>query len=473
MFALIGATVSCEDYFNPDIDSALSEKNSYADYLSTRASVNGLYALLQDVMTAYVVNGELRGDLLVVTDQADEALQQLFRLEIDPTNKYLGRMQAYAVITNANAVLANLETLVQRGTTYDAELRNMVSETMVLRTWVYFYLLRTFDRVPYLTEDFTASGSTEDITTWLNQRSSQDVNIDDLIQTVNQAIPGFMTASVSQGHFFNQASTNALLGDMLLWKNDYVMAVEALQASVQTGRLQNRFTLDSDLENARWQNIFRGDESATDEIMTKVVFSKGEKQENELLNLFSAISPGGHKLAPTNWIIAAIGNSPRRAGTFKNGNEVGKYTRSLDDPFISDMPVILYRAADVHLMLAEAYNRMGHVDLALNLINNGSDSLYTVGSKGVRGRVALPRLTLTAPTLQDSILAMETLIMQERARELAFEGKRWFDILRIAKRRDDSTYIGQLMEQKYPMEDMPRILSFYNDKANWYVSFNH
>ena len=194
LVALAGIAVSCEDYFNPDVDSALSEKNSYSDYLSTRASVNGLYALLQDMMTAYVVQGELRGDLLVVTDRAGEELQQFHHLEIDPGNKYLGRLQAYTVIANANGVLARLESMAQKGTTYNAELHNMISETRVLRAWVYFYLIRTFDRVPYITEDYTASGSTDDISDWISQRSAIPVHVDELIKEVGEAIPGFMTA---------------------------------------------------------------------------------------------------------------------------------------------------------------------------------------------------------------------------------------------------------------------------------------
>ncbi len=469
---LMLAAVSCTDFFNPDIDTALSEKNSYSDFLSSRAAVNGLYAQLQDMMTAYVIHGELRGDLLQITNQANGELSDIYRMDIRHDNKYLGQREAYKVISSTNDVLHHLGKLGSNGTTFDDELANMQGEALLVRSWVYFYLLRTFDRVPYLTEDFATQDANSDIIDWLNSKATSTVTIDLLIQDVRQAIPKLIPAKFQEGHFFNLASANAMLGEIFLWKNDYRLAADAFQAAVATADTW-RFILDADHQNARWVNIFLGDESATDEIMTKIVFNHGEKQGNELMKLFSAITPGGYHLKPTPWIISQISsNIHRRNGSFKNGSEVGKYTRSVDDPYISDMPVLLYRAADIHLYMAEALNRLGHVNLALDLINNGNDSLFTIFSRGIRGRVGLPRLSVSAGNRNDSILVMENIIMEERARELAFEGKRWFDILRIAQRRDDSQYIIDLMRNKYHETEMPMIINHFEDKSNWHIPFN-
>jgi hypothetical protein len=464
------SVTACEDFFDPDINTTLSEENNYSDFLTTRSTVNGLYALMQDYMTAYVIGGELRADLLTTTGQANADLQQINNLQWDADNPYLGRLQAFRIISNANDVLLNLNRLIDEGTTYTDELLNMHAEVVTLRAWVYFQLMRTYNQVPYISENHSASDDADAIIDFYSDTSADPVQIEILIESVNEVLPHFQLSKVSNGHFFNLASANALLGEMYLSKDDYANAINALRASVETGDTW-RFILDADLQNNRWVNLFKGDESATDDIMTKIIFDVAEKQENELLNAFSAVSPNGYHLKPTVKIQEMITNSHRIAGTFKNSAEVGKYTRSLDDPYISDMPVILFRGGDVHLMLAEAYNRLGHVDIALQLLNNGSDSLFTNFSRGIRGRVGLPPVTITAGNLQDSILVTEALILDEKAREMAFEGKRWFDILRVAQRRDDPEYLVNLMVQKYGLEKEPEIAAFFGNKQNWYVSF--
>ena len=80
---------------------------------------------------------------------------------------------------------------------------------------------------------------------------------------------------------------------------------------------------------------------------------------------------------------------------------------------------IVYRLADVLLMKAEALSQLGQYEEALELVNQ------------IRGRALMPAISAaSAPE------AFEDLILNERARELAFEGKRWFDLLRMGRRND-------------------------------------
>jgi len=61
--------------------------------------------------------------------------------------------------------------------------------------------------------------------------------------------------------------------------------------------------------------------------------------------------------------------------------------------------------------------------------------------------------------------------MEERAMELAFEGKRWFDLVRVANRRGES-YLAGKVSAKY--DDASVASTVYNklmDKNNWYLPF--
>lgn len=72
----------------------------------------------------------------------------------------------------------------------------------------------------------------------------------------------------------------------------------------------------------------------------------------------------------------------------------------------------VYRYAEVLLFLAESYNEKGQPTSALLYLNQ------------VRSRAGLPNVTTTDQT------ALRTIILNERRVELAFENKRWLDLVR-------------------------------------------
>ena len=90
-----------------------------------------------------------------------------------------------------------------------------------------------------------------------------------------------------------------------------------------------------------------------------------------------------------------------------------------------DANFIIYRMADVMLMKAEALVRKGGTDswqAAIDLLNK------------IRKRSELPELT---PNFSEtSELEMLQLVLHERDMELAAEGKRWYDLVRLGKQQN-------------------------------------
>lgn len=172
----------------------------------------------------------------------------------------------------------------------------------------------------------------------------------------------------------------------------------------------------------------------------------------------------------------------------------------------------LYRTAGLHLRYSEAANRATKTKIAYALVNNGiapnyrgpesakldgditleqktllpfpydwdaamsttSQIPYSRGThhrnRGVRSRVSLA--TNAYPAASDSIVVMEDQIINEASLELAYEGQRWADLVRIAIRRNDPSYLANKVYQKHLAAGDPNaeeIRVKLMDQTNWFL----
>jgi hypothetical protein len=88
--------------------------------------------------------------------------------------------------------------------------------------------------------------------------------------------------------------------------------------------------------------------------------------------------------------------------------------------------LVLLRLADIILLKAEALNALGRTSEAIPLVN------------AIRARVSLAPVTVSSPS--DVALA----ILNERRLELAFEGERWYDLLRFGAQYTINLMNGQV-----------------------------
>jgi tetratricopeptide (TPR) repeat protein len=170
--------------------------------------------------------------------------------------------------------------------------------------------------------------------------------------------------------------------------------------------------------------------------------------------------------------------------------------------FDQDANFIVYRAASVNLYMAEIFNywkfqnpdgyETSRIFNALNILNDGSyyDSNIRREQLGVRGRVGLSKIEISDhqlifdpftnkfigwKDLTGNLLAkqnkLEEDIMEERARELAFEGERYYDLMRVAKRRNDPSFLAGKVSQKYPAGKRESIYNKLMDERNWYINY--
>ena len=158
------------------------------------------------------------------------------------------------------------------------------------------------------------------------------------------------------------------------------------------------------------------------------------------------------------------------------------------------------RAGLLYLRYAEAVNRLGKPNLAWAVLKNGLnvttmsnpsivpvseignskpnymnfDDVRFANNIGIHARgcghvekaanYSIPSL----PSLQDSVLYVEDMIQKELALETAFEGNRFQDLMRIALRRNDPSYLANLVAQKH-QDNQEAIRVKLLNTDNWYL----
>ncbi len=340
LFALLVLS-SCEEFFHPDQGLIVDENAYFNDWNEYRAAELGLYALQQELVTQLVVLGEVRGDLVNVTENADRDLIEVNRHQITPGNKYASPLQFYKLIGACNRLALRLEQEhpeVLKDTTpniYD----RLYGEVLCMRAWTYFSAARIFKEVPYV---WPYLSSVDEITEYVSQSKTvinpvtivygQDGYTNDtiygdtvLLDRIYLDLPAIVDTFTTQLKervklvgvihnlinedpswdvtIWNYYAMQALLGHMYLEVGNYGMAVQHFDQILRFQRYNElvgsnvRYGLDNKFRDFSWRNIFTGIDP--DEHIMTLWYNKSYQQQNHLQFLFSTQSPNQYMLKPT------------------------------------------------------------------------------------------------------------------------------------------------------------------------------
>ncbi|ALI99871.1 RagB/SusD family nutrient uptake outer membrane protein [Rufibacter tibetensis] len=342
-------------------------------------------------------------------------------------------------------------------------------------------------------------------------------------------IGGFNT----QKFFVNK---RLVLGDLHLWKGNYTQAATHYRVIMETGAADaSRGARFYDQYKVSWSNPFNHsvgfNGSQTNvwnyEWVWDLPFSPNFSPTNPFIRLF-ANAGGSYLLKPSQTAIDKWASQTRNnltpgdnrgewAVTYQLGQPVvGKYLQNFNAalPFENRGNWFLARASLVHLRFAEAANRNGHSKLAEAFLQRGIKANFTDPNLpttnpdvtntqqtflpapynfdaregtfpffrgdwyrhiGLRERAGLQIVNFNVPGAQEPLMIrIENALIDEAALELAFEGHRWQDLLRIARRRNDPAFLADKVYDKLIKANDPRaaeVRARLMDPNNWYLPF--
>lgn len=463
---------SCsDDFFNEKPSDRISPDQHYNSNIDAEISCLASLAILQNVVPQMVFASDLLSDATIITKNANLNWQDINNHNLSANNPYLDPSVFYQVIINANESLMNIDSIRNRDKDITEIDLNIYKGNLIgIRSWSYFTIARLYGEVAYIPDNLSQLPENLE---YIPREAILDTLVNNLLPYLD----------IDYLDYWNLSMYNkALIGEIYLEKQDYQNAITYLQMAIEGfENTKSIFKVTKDYSRDSWKDFFINSSGHQTEVMIAVPFSFTEKQPNPIEKWYGyndeyIAKPSNNILdlfAKQKAIKGDDGDKYRGLGisfdTINSSNYVvNKYNLNRGVLYSSD--IILYRAADIHLLLAEAFNRGGSSDIALDILNEGYHDFRNWNQGvGIRGRVYLQNIEI--PEEVDKVKYLEDIIIEERAMELAFEGKRWFDLMRVARRRDNS-YLADKVAAKYPDANMAnKVRDKLNNEANWYLPF--
>jgi len=434
-FSLLLIFSGCSKFFDKQPEDGIIRDDYWQTKEQVHAAVIGVYASLmgdpddddKNLDITLFKWGELRGDMLAASLGATSNDLEIMNMTTQTANSIVDWSPVYKIINLCNTVITYAPGVMDYDQTFTQEmLDGYIGEMKALRALMYFYLVRSFGDVP-LKLDPT---SNDDEIVQL-AKSTQAVVLQQIVADLAAAEPITLTTygdqATDKGRI-TRYTVEAIQADVDLWMENYTDAITACDKIINS----KKFGLIAN-SSAWFTNLFRNGNS--NESLFEIQFD-----QQKLNDFYSMFGVSSKEFIASNKVMDEIYTTEisdttnamdiRSAGAAVRAEDnviwkyIGNNATSMIGSSDSYTHWFFYRYADVLLMKAEALAQIsGRGQEALDLVNV------------IRSRAGAPASTQENPDV-NSVDELSRYILDERAREFAFEGKRWYDVLRYAKKNN-------------------------------------
>jgi len=574
--AMFGGVCSCSDFFETESTHYIdADKDHLASANDTIYSVIGILNKVQAIADRTVLLGELRGDLVDVTDATPADLRQIAMFEVDDDNEYNCPRDYYAIINNCNYFIAKADTAMKNNRNENIFLKEYAA-VKAIRAWTYLQLVTTYGLVPFVTEPvLTEEEAAAEYPMYdIKQVCNYFINEDNLQSLVEVPTPGYGEIKRLNSKLF-YFPVNIVLGDLNLWAGNYWEAAKCYHDYLVKRNGESGYYA-TGVARSYWY----GEEYMTrrnlvsswiSQIMSESYYDQGELitvipgdsipaegYYSQLGSIFNSSEDDGYKarIVPSQSLIdlsasqvyccyddqKGITYAPPVIEDYGSGDlRLRSSWRQLDAVYNSNRilynriakynvapsycNIHIYRRSQIYLRMAEAINRAGYPHYAFAVLSSGvntdvltntvcpnyseSDSLKLLSQMDFTSdKYILYDPSSTSDTRQNTlgihthgsgytpfneyyqmpyneaitdqaaqiawqIEQVEQMIVDEMALECAFEGTRFYDLVRVAMHSGNTSYVSNMVHQRRGSGKDAGITTDLLDQKNWFLRWNN
>ncbi len=279
----------------------------------------------------------------------------------------------------------------------------------------FFYLSRFYGKIPLITKPSKSPNTDFNVA-----RSELPAVYEQIVADLLQAEELLSTPSVNRARA-SKGAARAMLAKVYLYRNapgDYQLALTKTEQVMA----DQQYSL---VDGKAYSSLFRVGEQNTPETIFELSYRPSRAVEAHSLERETVPYPNNNpRVLPDQKIINAFNENPQdlripiSVGFHNNRFYTLKYQTAPPAEAARGLQannVIILRLADVILMRAECLNELNRTIEAIPFLNQ------------IRNRAGIAPTTATSPA------QVRLAIENERFLELAFEGQRWFDLVRTGR----------------------------------------
>lgn len=491
------ALTACNDFLTIYPTDRVVGEDFWKTKADVNQMVDGCYKSMIDysVQERAIMWGAYRSDELdKLSDYNDNTLDNISAVNLLPTNRYNDWSAFYKVINNCNIVLNHAEAVMDEDPEFTlGDYQVVRAQMLALRSLCYFYLVRAFRDVPYTTHSYEEDSQAEPL-----PQSAPDIVLQHCLDDLLDARQYIMRSGAYGRNdwrnwgYMTRDAIHALMADIYLWRAsmthsaaDYQQAIVYSDSVINAKHAYYELYKEYDVTETEkdiyhledgdrvLSTIFGTNSGNSHESILEWQYNGRDNSNKALENyyyesgddnnyrqtsilmassLFNSVDPNANTNQAKKFYLSA--NDYRYwNNVYEANNEeaeqmsVRKMVSTSDISNIKGLNVgesksnsrafrefrqnwIVYRLTDVMLMKAEALVETAKSDSDVVNLKQAFNLVQAVNKRSMQ-KTATDTLKFENFKSKEDF---ELLVLAERERELCFEGKRWWDLMRYCYR---------------------------------------
>ena len=478
LLVVVFSGAGCDKFLDEKPFSTIDPNSFFKDQADVQSWQAGIYNAMQTALSEnHFQWGDVRGDNFEVGGTGNAQLKMVSNT-LSANDADLNNItrwdNLYTVISLCNYGIKYIPPMIDANIGGAAPFyRDVLGQCYAVRALMYFYGLRIWGRMPLHTEPIEAVTQTLAL-----PRASIEQMRAQILSDITESLK-IIGSSTTQKFYMQRAAVFALQTDVAMWFQDYDLALTASQNCITSSGCTWVTNINA------FKSIFTNPETSTETIFNlfwsfeergaavRACAMLGSSASNAAYNPTTAAfaelkdridTVTGRSIDGRLWayfdtlfygtVSAFAGDQFRQFGKYAPWRPSPTPDNFFVFQSIQDCStrIPIYRFADVMLLRAEALNKKGQHQQALDIVNT------------VRNRVGYTVRAMLSDYSGDITSGIERTILNERKIELMGEGKRWYDLCRIGKIYDytDAGY-------EYLRETMNAVLTERKSRSSLYA----